>query len=165
MPQNAVYLEASERTQDLLNIKWTLQSAGYAIASTWHQGEVNTSPLAFQHHWNRRGVDQLQVCDSLVVICGKGDRAALELGMMAGFALARGLRVIWIGSPVAVLNDFRAVQQFNTPEDFRKDILNQAHPRSMSLTNDRLAAQSITKSSYTSGATRSIANASSLSPA
>jgi hypothetical protein len=71
MPGNAVYLEAPERTQDLLNRKWTLRSAGYAIGSSWHEGEVNTSPLAFQDHWNARGVEQLQVCDSLVVVCGK----------------------------------------------------------------------------------------------
>jgi hypothetical protein len=139
MPGSTVYLEASERTQDLLNIKWTLRSVGYAIGSTWHQGEVNTLALAFQDHWNARSVEQLQVCDSLVVICGKSDKAALELGMMAAFALARGLRVIWIGSPVRILKDFRAVQQFNTPEDFRRYI-SQMHSRTISLTDDRIAA-------------------------
>ncbi len=36
MQRNAVYLEAPELTQDLLNIKWALRSAGYTIASTWH---------------------------------------------------------------------------------------------------------------------------------
>ena len=139
MAGNAVYLEAPERTQDLLNIKWTLLSAGWAIGSSWHDGEVNTLSLAFQDHWNARGVEQLQACDSLVVVCGKSDRAALELGMMAAFALARGLRVIWIGSPVRVLNNFRAVQQFNTPEDFRRQIINQMHSGPISLTDDRPA--------------------------
>ncbi len=61
MPGNAVYLEAPERTKDLLNIKWTLRSAGYAIGSSWHEGEVNMLSLAFQDHWNARGVEQLQV--------------------------------------------------------------------------------------------------------
>ena len=140
MSAHTVYLEASERTQDLLNIKWTLQSVGCAIASTWHEGEVSASALAFQRHLNARGVEQLRVCDCVVVICRKNDRAALELGMMAGFALASGLRVIWIGPPIQLLNDFRAFQQFTTPEDFRKQIPNQMHSRSMSLTDGRLAA-------------------------
>ena len=31
MRGNGVYLEAPSRTQELLNIKWTLQSAGFRI--------------------------------------------------------------------------------------------------------------------------------------
>jgi hypothetical protein len=92
-------LEAPDCTQDLLNIKWALRSTGCSIGSTWHEGDLSTSLLAFEDHWNARGVEQMQSCDSLVVICGQDDTAALELGMMAGFALARGLRVIWIGPP------------------------------------------------------------------
>lgn len=123
MAGHTVYLEASEVTQDLLNIKWIFRSVGYAIGSTWHESEINK----FQDHWNARGLEQLQVCDLLVVIWGKSDRAALELGMMAAFAVARGLDVIWIGSPVRILKDFRAVQQLNTPEDFRRYIMSQMH--------------------------------------
>lgn len=132
MPRNTVYLEAPDRTQDLLNIKWTLQSAGYTIGSTWHEAKVNTPPAALQDHWNATAVEQLQFCDSLVVICRNIDRTASELAMMAGFALARGLRVIWIGPPVRGLADFRAVQQFNTAEDFRKQILQQTYSQSIS---------------------------------
>lgn len=139
MPRNTVYLEAQARTQGLLNIKWTLQAAGYAIGSSWHEGEVNTPSLAFQNHWNATGLEQLQICDSLVVICEKTDRAAPELAMVAGFALARGIRVFWIGPPLRFLSDFRAVQQFNTAEDFRKQILRQMYSRSI-VTCERLAA-------------------------
>jgi hypothetical protein len=139
MPRNTIYLEAPDRTQDLLNIKWALRSAGYDIRSTWHEGEATTSLLVFRDHWNARGLEQLQTCDSLVVICGNGDRSTPELAMMAGFALARGLRVFWVGSPVRGLCDFRAVQQFNTAEDFRKQILQRTYSQS-TVAHEPLAA-------------------------
>lgn len=138
MPRNTIYLEAPARTQDVLNVKWTLRAAGYAIGSTWHDIKLNTPLLAFQDHGTARALEQLQVCDSLVVICGTGDPAAPELGMRAGFALARGIRVFWIGAPLCALSDFPAVQRFNTAEDFRKQILQQVY--SDSLTRERLAA-------------------------
>ena len=122
MPRNTVYLEAPDRTQDLLNVKWALRSAGYSIGSTWHEGLAGTSPSAYKDHWNATGMEQLQFCDSLVVVCGNYGPVP-ELAVMAGFALARGLRVIWIGSPVRGLIDFRAVQQFNTAQDFQRQIL------------------------------------------
>ena len=122
MPRDTVYLEAPDRTQDLLTIKWALLSAGYAIGSTWHEGQAGTSPLAYADHWNARGMEQLQFCDSLVVVCGKNQEIVPEVAMMAGFALAGGLRVIWIGSRVRGLDDFRAIQKFNTAEDFRRQI-------------------------------------------
>jgi hypothetical protein len=139
MPGNTIYLEAPELTQDLLNIKWALRSAGYAIGSTWHENEAITSLLAFRDHWTARGLEQLQTCDSLVVVCGNSDKATPELAMMAGFALARGVRVVWIGSPVQAMSDFRAVQQFNTAEDFRKQVLQQMYSPSIP-TDERLAA-------------------------
>jgi len=139
MRGNDVYLEAPELSQELLNIKWTLLSAGFRIGSTWHENQPNTSTLASKYHWNAAGVEQLQVCDSLVVICGKDDRSTSELAMMAGFALARGLKVIWIGRTVKYLKAFRAVCQFDTAEDYRKHILQQMYSRSVSTTG-RLAA-------------------------
>jgi hypothetical protein len=138
MPRNTVYLEAPDRTQDLLNIKWALRSAGYAIGSTWHEGEAITSLLAFKDHWNARSVEQLQICDSLVVVCNS-DKAIPELAMMAAFALARGLEVLWIGSLVRGLTNFRAVQQLNTAEDFRKQILQQKYSQS-TLAHENVAA-------------------------
>jgi hypothetical protein len=139
VPEQTVYLEAPDRTQELLNIKWTLRSAGYIIASTWHENGASTSPLACKDRWNARGVEQLQVCDSLVVICGKSGNATVELSMMAGFALARGLRVIWIGAPIRGLCDFRAVQQFKTVGDFQNQILRQMYSHPI-LTQERAAA-------------------------
>jgi hypothetical protein len=53
----------------------------------------------------------------------ESDNTALEVPMMAGFALARGLEVIWIGPPARWLTDFRAVRQYDTAEDFRRQLL------------------------------------------
>jgi hypothetical protein len=75
----------------------------------------------------------------LVVICGKDDKAAPEMAMMAGLALARGLQVVWIGPSVAGLNTFKAVWQFNTAEDYRKQVLHQMYSQSASSA-ERLAA-------------------------
>jgi hypothetical protein len=36
------------------------------------------------HAWERKNVEQLRACDSLVVICGKNHTATPELAMMAG---------------------------------------------------------------------------------
>jgi hypothetical protein len=130
--KNDVYLEAPGRTQELLNIKWTLLSAGFGIGSTWHEGQESTSTLSAKDHWNARGVEQLQACDLLVVICGRDDKAVPEMAIMAGLALARGLQVIWVGPPVGGLTAFRAVSQFNTAEDYRKQILQQMYSQSVS---------------------------------
>jgi len=139
MPGTNVYLEALTRTQDLLNIKWTLRSAGFRIASTWHEGQGSTSSLSSKDHWNAKGIEQLHACDSLVVICGKDDKAAPEMAMMVGLALARGLQVVWIGPPVETLNAFPAVRQFNAAKDYEKQILQQMYSKSAS-TPERLAA-------------------------
>jgi hypothetical protein len=125
MSENTVYLEAPDRTQDLLNIKWALRSAGYAIGSTWHEGEAGVSPLPLKDHWDAKGVEQLQGCGSLIVMPGNNAGSAFESAMMAGFALARGLQIVWIGPPLRGMRDFQEVQQFNTAEDFRKQLLQQ----------------------------------------
>jgi hypothetical protein len=138
MPRKAVYLEAAERTQDLLNIKWALRSAGYVIGSTWHDVDSTTWPR-FKDHWNAIGMEQLQFCDSLVVICERGIPAIAELAMMAGFALARGIRVFWIGTPVGALSDSPAVKHFNRPETFQKEIVSAMLWESVGA-NERMAA-------------------------
>ena len=79
-----VYLEAPSRTQELLNIKWTLLAAGFRIASTWHEGQGSTWSLSPKDHWNAKGVEQLQTCDSLLVICGNDGKAVPEMALMAG---------------------------------------------------------------------------------
>jgi len=140
MPRNTFYLEAPDRTQDLLNIKWTLRAAGYAIGSTWHEDEARISGLSFRDHWSSKGLEQLETCDSLVVVCGRGEDAAIELTAAAAFAVARGLRVIWIGSPLRIISAFRVVEQFRTAEDFRKYILEGMHLRRTCARAQLLAA-------------------------
>lgn len=123
MSKPTFYLEAPCVTQDLLTIKWSLRAAGYAMGSAWHDSETSTRLLPFQHHGNAQCAAQLQVCDPLVVICGKKEEAARELAMMAGFALTRGLQAICLRSPVPILHDFCAVERFSTAEEFRQHIL------------------------------------------
>ncbi|MBV8830187.1 MAG: hypothetical protein JO108_13260 [Acidobacteriaceae bacterium] len=139
MPGHTVYLEAADRTQALLDIKWTLKSAGFRIRSTWHEGQASLLTSKSKDQWNVRSVEQLQRCDSLVVICENNDRAAPEVAMMAGVALARGLEVIWIGPLVGPLSAFEAVRQFDTAEHYRTQILQQMYFRPLS-TAERLAA-------------------------
>ena len=122
-----VYLEAPSRTQELLNIKWTLKSAGFTIGSTWHENSGITSALPLSEHWDARGVEQLRACDLLVVICGKDSKAAPRMAMMAGLALARGLKVVWIGPSFAGLNAFTAIRTFNTVNDYEKEVLRAMH--------------------------------------
>jgi hypothetical protein len=136
MPSKTVYLEAANRTQDLLNVKWLLRSAGYCIASTWHEAQ---RPVPTEDHWNVTGLEQLQICDSLVVLCAEKGAVAPELAMMAGFALARGITVCWIGPTLRALCDFRAVRQFKTLREFQKQLVSQTHSQS-TLVPNRLAA-------------------------
>ena len=136
MRASKIYLEAPGRSQDLLNVKWALRSAGYSIGSTWHEIKAPSAP---DDHWNQRSLEQLQFCDSLVVVCASNETVTPELAMMAGFALARGIRVFWIGLPIGALCDFRAVQHFNTAEDFRKQVLSKGDFQPASRP-DRLAA-------------------------
>jgi hypothetical protein len=127
MPQNTVYLEASEPTQDLLTIKWTLRSAGYTIASTWHDSPANRSHWGCAHHWMASAIKLLRSCDSLVVVSGKTAPPMPELTMMAAFALDRGLRVIWIGNAIDLLHHFSAVEHFDNAEQFRSAIAARMH--------------------------------------
>ena len=126
MRRNIFYLEAPARTQELLEIKWILRAAGYAIGSTWHEGEAASTALVFQNknHWNASRMEELRICDSLVVICGTRGEIPLQLAVVAGFALARGLHVVWIGSPAQILSDLRTVQHFRTVEEFAIDVYN-----------------------------------------
>jgi hypothetical protein len=139
MRGNDYYLEAPGRTQELLNLKWTLLSAGFRIASTWHDSPGGASNLRSEDHWSAKGVEQLETCDSLVVICGKDDRPVPEMALMAGLALARGLQVVWIGPPMGGLNAFRAIRQFNSAEDYRKQILQRIYSEP-ALIPERVAA-------------------------
>ena len=140
MSKATVYLEGPKRTQDLLNIKWALRSAGYTISSSWHDADP-TPQIRAEDHWNSKSVERIQGCDWLVVICDKDNEVGMELASLAGFAIARGMRVTWIGSEVRSLAGFRAVQQFDTAEEFRKNILTQMYLRpALASTSERVAA-------------------------
>jgi hypothetical protein len=133
-----VFLEAPVLTQDLLNIKWALRSVGYSIASTWHDADGTSWP-PFGDHWNANRIEQLQCCDLLVVIGETGGNATPELAMMAGFALARGIRVFWIGTPIGGLSGFDAVRHFDNPDRFHREFVSAAHSKSV-LATKQLAA-------------------------
>jgi hypothetical protein len=122
MRANSVYLEAPDRTQDLLNVKWALKSAGLRIGSTWHEVPGSSSGLSSKHRWNVNGVERLRACN-LLVIYGNDDRGIPEMAMMAGLAIAHGLDVVWIGPPLGGLNAFRTVRQFNTVEHYERTLL------------------------------------------
>ncbi len=139
MRKSSFYLEAASRTQDLLTLKWSLRAAGHAVESTWHEGEVSAAGPA-NRHWGAERMEQLRACDSLVILFGRGTQPSLELGVMLGYAVANGLRVIWIGPGSDMLGTFRAVERFETIEDLRKEILQQTGSRYEHAGDQRLAA-------------------------
>jgi hypothetical protein len=124
MPRHTVYLEAEERTQDLLNIKWALRSAGYMIGSTWHDSA--TIPSA-KGHWYSGTFKLLTSCDSLIVVAGKNGRTIPQLAIMAGFALARHLNVAWIGDAVEMIAELAAIQHFKDAEQFCRAIVQETY--------------------------------------
>lgn len=118
MLSTTFYLDAPTRTQDLLNTKWTLRGAGFSIGSTWHEGEGSSCLLTAEEHWNEKRLAQLRACDVLVVLSRPNSEH--ELAAMAGFALASGLSVVWIGSSNPFSAGYRSVQYFATAEEFQK---------------------------------------------
>ena len=123
MSGKLVYLEGSGRTQDLLNIKWALRSAGFDIGSNWHDGDANWPSSICKDHWSARELERLQTCDLLVVLAGETLEAVTEMAMMTGFALARELRVCWIGRTVGLLEERAGVRVFDTADAFRRHVL------------------------------------------
>src|SRR5689334_240153 len=91
MRGNTIYLEAEDRTQDLLNIKWALRSAGFTVASNWHDRH---SPFDLRDHWNASALERLQNCDCVVILSPRAGGTAPELAMIAGFALGTWNRSI-----------------------------------------------------------------------
>jgi hypothetical protein len=117
MLRKTFYLEAPTRTRDLLHAKRALRAAGCAIGSTWH--DEATSPASESNgDWIAERLEELNRCDALIVLCGEKYRTPLQIPLLAGHALARGLQVIWIGSSVRVASDRRNVAQFETVEEF-----------------------------------------------
>jgi hypothetical protein len=126
---NTVYLEAADRTQDLLNIKWALRSAGFIIASSWHDGDATACRSTFNGHCSAQELDALDGCDLLVVVCGRTADASAEMSLTAGFALGRRIQVCWIGGRVELLKNLTGVQVFDTVEQFYRHILTLASQR------------------------------------
>lgn len=118
MFKKTFYLEAPARTEDLLHTKRVLRAAGCAIGSTWHD-EIATSQFSESNSdWIAGRLEELNRCDALIVLCGAKHRTPLQIPLLAGYALARGLQVIWIGSSVRVASDRLNVSQFETVEEF-----------------------------------------------
>jgi len=115
MARKTFYLEAPARTQDLLAAHRALRSAGCAIGSTWH--DRLAGPEEPGSDWIRERLEELEKCDALIVLCGEKQKAPLQVPLLAGHALARGMRVIWIGSSVQITCRNRNVSHFNTIEE------------------------------------------------
>jgi hypothetical protein len=111
------YLEASARTQDLLDAQGALRAAGCAIGSTWHDEAPSSDPWDSEA-WITERLDELNRCDALIVLCGDSVKTPLQVPLLAGHALDHGLQVIWIGSSVRVAGGHRHVAQFRTVEEF-----------------------------------------------
>jgi hypothetical protein len=134
-----VYIEAAARTQDLLTTKWLLRGSGYVIASTWHE-ESRLASSGPQSHWAWQRLEEMKVCDTLVVVRGPEKQLPFELALTLGFAAARNLRVIWLGSPVDLPDCSRTIHYLATLDEFQKRLLLENDPRQTRSTNDVLAA-------------------------
>ena len=137
MPRT-VYLEAAARTQDLLTTKWILRSCGHAIASTWHEESILASSGPGSH-WAWQRLEEMKLCDTLIVVCGQEKQMPAELAFTLGFAAARNLRVIWVGAPIELPVSFSTIRFFATPAEFRKHLLLESDPP-QAYSNDLLAA-------------------------
>jgi hypothetical protein len=134
-----VYLEAASRSQALFTTKWILRSCGYVIRSTWHE-ESSFASGAQQSHWSRARLEEMKACDTLVVVREQDEQLPPELGVLVGFAAARKLRVIWVGSPVDLLSQVTTVYQFASVDEFRKELVRGNDPENTRPSDDLLAA-------------------------
>ena len=123
----AVYLESQARTQDVYNAKWAFRAAGCRVHSTWHD-EPSSSPRDAQTRGSLWRLEQIRQSDSLVVMAGDAGNVSPELAFLVGFALAKGLELIWVGKPCDMLAQFRSVRHFANVEQLRKYLLNEQAP-------------------------------------
>jgi hypothetical protein len=121
MIRKTFYLEASARTQDLLDVQRALRAAGCAIGSTWHD-EAPSSHRLESEAWLTERFEELNECDTLIVLCGNIIKTPLQVPLLAGHALGRGLQVIWIGSSVRIADGHHNVVQFGTVEEFCQNL-------------------------------------------
>jgi hypothetical protein len=117
MTRNTVYLEASARTRDLLTAQRALRAAKCFIGSTWHDQAAEGSEIAGVD-WITGRYQELDRCDALIILCGEKHKTTLQVPLLAGYALARGLRVVWIGSSVRVASNNVNMTQFETVAEF-----------------------------------------------
>ena len=117
-----VYLEAANRSQDLVTTKWILRGCGYMVKSTWHE-ESSLGSSGSQGHWSWARLEEMKACDTLVVVREPDTELPPELAVLVGFAAARNLRVIWVGLPVDLLGHFTTLHLFATVDDLRKELL------------------------------------------
>jgi hypothetical protein len=118
MIRKTVYLEAPARTQDLLTAQRALRAAECAIGSTWHDEAATSRVSESEADWIAERLEELNKCDALIVLCGGKYNTPLQVPLLAGYALARGLQVIWIGSSARIAGDHRNLVQFDTVEEF-----------------------------------------------
>jgi hypothetical protein len=117
---STVYLEAQIKTQDLSTLKWVLRANGILVGSTWHD-EAPSEPS--QAHLHPLRLRRMRECEALVVVETQTGELGAELALLVGLALGWELKVIWIGAPPAILDQFgSAVTRFDTIEDFRKTV-------------------------------------------
>ena len=133
------FLEAPCRSQELITLKWVLRSSRYEIASTWHDASSAAS-VAPQAHWTRARMEEMTPFDTLVVLCRDHEEIPAELGLAVGFAIARSLKVIWIGTPLEPLSQFRNVHCFPSVEAFERNLLLEEKTRAESPERARLVA-------------------------
>jgi hypothetical protein len=117
MTRNTVYLEASARTRDLLTAQRALRAAKCFIGSTWHDQAAEGSEIAGVD-WITGRYQELDRCDALIILCGEKHKTTLQVPLLLGYALARGLQVVWIGSSVRVASNNINMTQFETLADF-----------------------------------------------
>ena len=120
------FLEAPAVTQDLLTLKWLLRSAGYKLASTWHEASPIAS-IKSSAHWTRARMEEINSFDTLVVLRHDQEEVPAELALGVGFAVARKVNVIWIGVPIESLGQFGNVDCFSTLEEFKKYLALEKH--------------------------------------
>ncbi len=121
---STVYLEAQVKTQDVSTLKWVLRANGITIGSTWHEeasfGEVQT-------HLHPLRLRRMRDCDALVVVHAKAGEFGADLALQVGLALGWGLKVIWVGPQIPILEQFGTISRFDAVEDLRKALASPNH--------------------------------------
>ena len=120
-----VYLEAEDRTQELLNVKWALRSAGYSVSSVWHDGDAHALSSSARQ-WGEKELERVQRSQTLVVLASQTQPPTTRMATMLGFALAHRIQICWIGLAVEAIRNLRSVQTFNNVDEFRQHLLGAA---------------------------------------